>query len=294
MSGLLEKLSERPVVGDLPLRKVLCSQECTTCSEALSVLAPQRVLDAHCEAVAAGAGVIRTNTFAANALHLSNWDLQDRANEINWSAVQIARSAVKGTGAIVAGSIGPCQGTGRNSDREASEDRLRNQIGALLDGGVDCLVFEGFRDIEMLSRALHIKQELHHLPAVCCLEIEAPLATSAFVRLVREGAEVVGRSLTAGREIFGEPEEDMNLGDAFLVGEISASLPPTNENPSDSTNRASTPSFAHACLQLSQKNVRLFFGGSGVTLRNLSEASQALSHAGEVDAWTLPKAMKLK
>ncbi len=67
----------------------------------------------HEEYLQAGAEIIETNTFGANALRLERYGLEDRVAEINRAGAQIARKAVKQRAdkqsgkAWVAGSVGP-------------------------------------------------------------------------------------------------------------------------------------------------------------------------------------------
>src|SRR5215207_4267514 len=73
---------------------------------------PGMVTSIHEEYLRAGAGVIETNTFAANRFKLETHDLEERVREVNAEGASLARKAaltIAGTGdrALVLGAIGP-------------------------------------------------------------------------------------------------------------------------------------------------------------------------------------------
>ncbi|MBN1354856.1 homocysteine S-methyltransferase family protein [bacterium] len=67
---------------------------------------PEKVRDVHRSYLAAGAGIITTNTFGATRGKLAEFGLSDQLERINFKAVTLARDAA-GDKAFVAGSIGP-------------------------------------------------------------------------------------------------------------------------------------------------------------------------------------------
>ncbi len=170
---LLEELQEHIICGDGAMGTLLMERGVALdrCFEEFSVHSPDIIHRVHEDYINAGARIIGTNSFAANQYKLSRFGLENRVNEINWSAAQLAKQAAKGRNVYVAGSVGPIGLTSvdaaeRGIDREVI---FREQIGALLDGGVDLLLFETFQDPEELALALYVKQSLHHRPAICSL-----------------------------------------------------------------------------------------------------------------------------
>src|SRR5439155_22573561 len=107
----------------------------------------------------------------------------------------------RGKNVYVAGSVGPL-GISADQARERNIDRaaiFREQIGALLDGGVDLIFLETFSDLDELALALHVKQSLHHCPAVCSIacseEGRLPsglLLSEAFAKLRELDADIIG------------------------------------------------------------------------------------------------------
>ena len=79
------------------------------CNEFLNVSAPEIIREWHSSFLSAGATVLETNTFGANAIVLAEYGLADRVTEINRAAVGNAHEAIRRHGgpAYVAGSIGP-------------------------------------------------------------------------------------------------------------------------------------------------------------------------------------------
>src|SRR5512141_2849719 len=79
------------------------------CNEFLNVSLPEAIRSWHSSFLSAGATVLETNTFGANAIVLAEYGLADRVGEINRAAVGNAREAIPRYGgpAYVAGSIGP-------------------------------------------------------------------------------------------------------------------------------------------------------------------------------------------
>ncbi|GAB4174103.1 MAG: hypothetical protein Fur0032_13740 [Terrimicrobiaceae bacterium] len=152
--------------------------------EALCIRDPAAVEAAHLAFLDAGARIVRTLSRGANRAALARFGLADHAGEILWQAAQIARNAAKARKAWVAGSVGPLAGR-----PPQPKEILRQQIGALLDGGCDLISLEGFMEPDELVLALETKLELHHCPVICILDDQFP--TDAIPRIIGEGADVV-------------------------------------------------------------------------------------------------------
>jgi hypothetical protein len=110
----------------------------------------------------AGSQVIRTASWGSIAPRLASIGLEKRVNEINWTAARIAVDAAAENQATVLGWVGPSS----LSTPEAAVPVLREQMGALLDGGCRHLLFEGFTHLEELIAAVETFRELHHCPAI--------------------------------------------------------------------------------------------------------------------------------
>ena len=90
--NLLEELQERVVCGDGAMGTLLLDQglPMEACLEEISVSDPERVRSIHRDYIAAGARVIETNSFGANAARLARFGFEDRVAEINKAAARIA------------------------------------------------------------------------------------------------------------------------------------------------------------------------------------------------------------
>jgi methionine synthase I (cobalamin-dependent)/5,10-methylenetetrahydrofolate reductase len=131
----------------------------------LNLSAPDLILDIHRDYLKAGAEIIETNTYGASRLRLAQQGLDDKLQEINLVAAQLARQAVKSANheAFVAGAISPLgiriEPYGPTSVDEA-KDLFKQQIQALLEGGVDCFVLETFQDLAEMHQAIRAVREL--------------------------------------------------------------------------------------------------------------------------------------
>ncbi|MDK8180393.1 methionine synthase [Paenibacillus sp. UMB4589-SE434] len=124
------------------------------CNEMLVLTRPDVISSIHDQYFAAGADIIETNTFGSTSVVLAEYDLQDRAVELNLEAARLAvESANKYTTAdhprYVAGAMGPTTKTlsvtGGVTFDELVESYYEQAL-ALIDGGVDALLLETSQD----------------------------------------------------------------------------------------------------------------------------------------------------
>jgi len=131
-------------------------------NDLLTITQPQVIRTIHEEYLAAGADVIETNTFNANAVSLADYGLEELAYELNYESARLAREAVDAVSTPerprwVAGAIGPTTRTASISPdvndpgaRNVSFDQLVEAYlvaaRGLVDGGCDLLVIETIFD----------------------------------------------------------------------------------------------------------------------------------------------------
>ena len=131
------------------------------CFDELNLSLPALVRDVHQEYLRAGAELIETNTFGANRKRLATFGFADKVRLINRAGVRIAREAARDQ-AFVAGAIGPLgvrlEPLGSTSLEEA-RSIFREQIDALVEAGVDCLMLETFRDMNEIRAAVDAARE---------------------------------------------------------------------------------------------------------------------------------------
>ncbi len=212
---LLAELEKGLVCGDGAMGTLLLDRGVPVdrCLEELCVSEPDRIRAIHREYVAAGARVIETNTFGANAVRLARFGLEDRIQEINKAAVHLARRAARGENVCVAGSVGPL-GISAHEAEERGIDRaqcFREQIAALLEADVDLIFFETFLNFEEMEIALGATPESDCaiVSLFACepegrLQSGMPLA-DAFARCHDMGAKIVGANCLNGPRAIWRP-----------------------------------------------------------------------------------------
>ncbi|WP_315792886.1 methionine synthase [Paenibacillus sp. BIC5C1] len=124
------------------------------CNEMLVLTRPDLIQRIHEEYLEAGADLIETNTFGATSVVLAEYDIQDRAIEINLEAARIAKAAVDRFSTpesprYVVGAMGPTTKTlsvtGGVTFQELIDSYFEQAL-ALIEGGVDALLLETSQD----------------------------------------------------------------------------------------------------------------------------------------------------
>ncbi len=201
----------------------------------LNLVQPDLVREVHAEYVKAGADIIETNTFGATRHRLQQYGLEGKLAEINVAGVKLAREAA-GEDVFVAGAIGPLdlriEPYGPTSFDEAKE-MFREQITALLEGGVDLFVLETFSDLSEIQQAIRAVKDLSDLPIVAQMTIKtdgetifgADVETIA-KRLEEYGADVVGLNCGVGpTHILTALEKMRETTNLKLAAQPNAGLP---------------------------------------------------------------------
>jgi len=167
--------------------------------ERLNVSAPDMVETLHRDYIAAGSRVIETNTFAANRIHLDKYNAGQEVRDIILAGVGLARKAA-GNDVYTAGSIGPLPPVDGEPVSDSERDDIFSEvILALLDGGVDLLMFETFVDLSQLSAAIRIARSLTDKPVVAQMAFEADRALPGGENIER----FVGMCTDAGADVLG-------------------------------------------------------------------------------------------
>jgi homocysteine S-methyltransferase len=200
---LLDELQTRVLCGDGAIGTLLLDAgiPLDRCFEELCLSEPDRIEKIHQQYIAAGARVIETNTFGANAVRLEKFRLEGRVTAMNYAAAQLAVRAARGKNVYVAGSVGPL-GLGREEAMSRGIDRgqcFREQISGLIDGGADCIFFETFIEFEEMEIAFRSWKEIDNGLAICSfacapdglLSSGMPLV-DAFAKLRALGAKMLG------------------------------------------------------------------------------------------------------
>jgi 5-methyltetrahydrofolate--homocysteine methyltransferase len=141
-------------------------------NDILNISRPELVKEIHSRFLEAGADIIETNTFNANAISMADYNMAHLVRDINTSAVKIAKECASAFTAVtpsrprfVAGAIGPTNKTASMSPdvndpgfRAVNFDDLKKvyyeQAEALLDAGADLLLLETVFDTLNAKAAL--------------------------------------------------------------------------------------------------------------------------------------------
>ena len=143
----------------------------------LSITQPKIICEIHQCYLEAGADLIETNTFNANAISLADYGMQELAYELNFESAKLAKRAIEKFGRkdghvhYVVGSMGPTNKTAsispdvnrpgfRNISFDELKDAYSTQAKGLLDGGADILLVETIFDTLNAKAALFAINEI--------------------------------------------------------------------------------------------------------------------------------------
>jgi len=157
-SDIRARLRHEVLVGDGAMGTLLYSRGVPLDAnfEHLNLVQPERVRQVHADYIAAGAELIETNTFGANAVRLGAIGLAHETTAINHAGARLARE-VAGDAVLVAGAVGPLGRSRAEAvelDREKRRAAFAEQAMALQQGGVDLLLLETFAELTELELAL--------------------------------------------------------------------------------------------------------------------------------------------
>jgi 5-methyltetrahydrofolate--homocysteine methyltransferase len=147
-------------------------------NDLLSLTQPKAIAEVHAAYYEAGADIVETNTFSGTTIGMADYHMEDLVYELNYESAKIARQVADEFTAknpdkprFVAGSIGPTNRTASMSPdvndpgyRAVTFDDLRiaykQQVEALMDGGVDLLLVETIFDTLNAKAALYAIEEV--------------------------------------------------------------------------------------------------------------------------------------
>ncbi len=133
-------------------------------NDLLSITQPKAIKEIHAKYLEAGADIIETNTFSGTSIAMADYQLESIVYELNYQSAKIAKEVADEFSLktpekprFVAGSIGPTNKTASMSPnvndpayRAVTFDELKTaykeQVEALIDGGVDLLLVETIFD----------------------------------------------------------------------------------------------------------------------------------------------------
>lgn len=174
MHDIRTELSKRILIIDGAMGTMLQRKGLQGNSESFNLTNPETIGEIHNEYIEAGADIITANSFSANSISQSEYNLSEKAGQMAEAAARIARKAADEAPRKiwVAGSVGPtskslslAQNINDPIFRPYSFDGMAEafevQIRGLVKGGVDLLLFETCFDALNTKAALYA---LGHIP----------------------------------------------------------------------------------------------------------------------------------
>lgn len=235
-----DRLAKGPLVADGGMGTVLYARGIPPehCFDEINLSNPRLVQEVHGEYIRAGAEIIETNTFSANRFKLQEFGLEGSVRAINLRGAKTAREAreVVGEPVFVAGSIGP---TGRlffplgKLNYSEARDAFREQVDALLEGGIDLVMLETFYDLREILEAIRAVRAACELPIVAQMTFtdegktlggNVPFDIVAALEEAR--VDVIGANCSVGSQAMLDTVQEMHKwAKTPLVAQPNAGLP---------------------------------------------------------------------
>lgn len=269
----------------------------SACFEDLNLSRPELVKKIHDDYLRAGANVIVTNTFGANALRLEKHGLAGKVAEINAAAVAIAREAV-GTRAYVAGNVGPSgwfMGDPSAADMDRVKSALREQCDALVAAEVDVLAVETMRQTSEIKLAVAAAREAagSKIPVIASASVDengrmsdGTSARELALMLKDLGVDVVGINCSEG------PMTVLDAAEAMLESGLPVYAVPNAGLPRRVDERlvyVSTPEyFGVYARRMFKLGVKLVGGCCGTTPEHIKRIAAAAKMAGSASGEAEP------
>lgn len=212
--AFLERLQQGPILGDGAMGTMLnqLGVKPGVCYDAINLSDPRLVSSIHERYLSAGAELIETNTFGANAHKLKAYNLQDSVVAINETAVEIAQNAVRASyrdNVYIAGALGPLGAhiapLGRITSTEATR-LFRQQLATLIHAGVDLILLETFTDLKQMRIAIDTARSIKsNVPIIASMTFTRDNRTllgdtpaTVGLQLAETDADVIGVNCSGG------------------------------------------------------------------------------------------------
>ncbi|MCB1985932.1 MAG: methionine synthase [Burkholderiales bacterium] len=292
-------------------------------NDLLTLTRPDVIRSIHSDYLEAGADIIETNTFNANAVSMADYHLQDIVYELNVAAAKLAREAAGEMEAktpdkprFVAGVIGPTTKTASISPdvndpgfRNITFDQLvadyTESIRGLVDGGVDTLLVETIFDSLNSKAALFAIDQFFEannvrLPIMISVTITdasgrtlSGQTPEAFWNSVRHANPLsVGINCALGAELMRPYIEELSdVAEVYVSVHPNAGLP----NPLSETGYDESPDYtARQLKDFAQSGfVNIVGGCCGTTPAHIKAIAENVSPLPPRKIPALPKKLRL-
>ncbi|CAC5343856.1 MULTISPECIES: methionine synthase [Planktothrix] len=268
------------------------------CNEYLIYTKPEAVANVHRGFLEAGADVIETDTFGATSIVLAEYDLADKAYDLNKTAAELAKGLTAEYSTpekprFVAGSIGPGTKlpTLGHIDFDTLHQAFAEQAEGLFDGGVDLFIVETCQDVLQIKAALNGIEDVftkkgERRPIMVSVTMEAfgtmlvgSEMSAALTILAPYKIDILGLNCATGPDLMKEHIRYLSENSPFIVSCIpNAGLP---ENVGGKAHYKLTPLELKMALMhfVEDLGVQVIGGCCGTRyehIQALSEISQTL------------------
>jgi 5-methyltetrahydrofolate--homocysteine methyltransferase len=283
-------LNLKILVGDGAMGTMLHAAGLTTghCPEEWNVTHSELVAEIQKAYITAGSDIIETNSFGGNKYRLGFHGYGDSVSLFNKKSAEVARSVCP-DGKFVAGSVGP---TGEFLEpmgeltREQLTDVFKEQIDALLTGGVDILIIETMSDIGEARAAIEAARLLSSdIPVLATMTYEKQATgyrtmmgvqpADMVTPLIDAGADVIGVNCGTGMKDMIEIVKDIRNNTQFpLLVQANAGLPVQVGN---QTHYKESPlDRGQSVKQILQLGVNIIGGCCGTTPEHIKATRDAV------------------
>jgi 5-methyltetrahydrofolate--homocysteine methyltransferase len=257
--------------------------------EVWNITHPEIIRRIHRGYLDAGSKILLTNTFGGSRFRLGMHGNDGRVDELNRTAAILLRSEVDaaGTGAIVAGDIGPSGqimaplGTLEYDD---AVDGFAEQARALVAGGVDVLWIETMSALEEIHAAIEgVRRVAPGIPVIATMTFDTRGRTmmgvtpeAAALALLEWGADAIGGNCGNGPDELVPVIAKMRAvaPDAVLVAKSNAGIPELVDM--KTVYRAGPDEMAMRAVEFREAGARIVGACCGSTPAHLERMREAL------------------
>ena len=287
---LRDRLRAGNFVLDGAMGTQLMAREATGNNELWGVEHPDELAAIHRAYIDAGADAVITDTFGGSRLKLAKAGLGERVVELNRRLAEVAKDAA-GSDAFVLGDVGPTgefiEPLGTMSEQDIV-DVFREQIEALVAGGVDGIIAETMMDVQEAVCAIRAAKEVApDMPVLVSMTFEknphgfrtmmGVTPADGARAMADAGADVIGANCGGiTPDQFLELLDELRSGaDLPLLAEPNAGLPEIEDG--QTVFREAPDTFARLAAEYRKRGVVALGGCCGTTPEHI----QAIAGASE-------------
>lgn len=282
--SFLNDMKNQTLIGDGAIGTYLYLQGVNRCFEELNLTESDKVKQVHQAYIEAGAQLIQTNTYAANAIKLKRHGLEDKVAIINQKAVEIAKEAIATTpNTYVVGTLGGVRGFQKGAySLDEITYSFEEQLDSLLSSKVDGILLETFYDFDEIKACIKRVKRQTDLPVISHVSLDevgvlygGVRLGDALVQLANLGSDVVGLNCRMGPFHMLQSLEEIPLIDGtYLSAYPNASLPDYIDG--RLVYQSNPQYFGASANDFHKQGVRLIGGCCGTTPDHIKSIAEAV------------------